>query len=132
MTLKLRFRPDDNGDSRGMPMIGISDIARTGLLAADAQVASSAQNIASVNTPGSAPSRVVTQPARDGGVTYRAGTSDVSLPTYGRDGRASAVSTIDVAQEIVAQLGGAEAFQANVAVLMTGAEVQQQLIDLKI
>ena len=113
-------------------MLGVSDIARSGMLAADARVSASAQNVANLNTDGYVASRVTAQPARDGGVTFRSTPSETSSPMYGRDGRPVGPSTIDVAQEIVAQLGGAEAFQANLAVVSVDDSAMRSVLDLKL
>lgn len=112
-------------------MTRVGDIARTGLAAAGARVGRSAHNVANVNTDGFRAERVVTEEVREGGVTYTATPVETPAPTYDRDGREVTGSNTDVAQETVEQIGAANAFKANLAVIETDAEMQKTLIDLK-
>jgi flagellar hook protein FlgE len=115
-------------------MSRVGDIARTGLMAADARIANSAHNVANSNTPGFTASRLVTQEGRDGGVTYRPGTTESPSPGYGRDGRstAPAASDTDLAQETVEQISASAAFKANLSVLKTHDELQRSVLSIKV
>ncbi len=112
-------------------MTRIGDIARTGLVAAGARVGRAAHNVANVNTDGFKGERVVTEELREGGVTYTAVPTEAPAPTYDRDGREVTGSNTDIVQETVEQMGAANAFKANLAVIETDAEMQKALIDLK-
>ena len=112
-------------------MSQVSTIARTGMQAAEARAERSARNVANVNTDGYLASRVTTQEARDGGVTYRSVPNDTPKLTYNRDGRQAAMSNTDLAQETVERIGAASAFKANLAVLKTDDDMKRTLLSLK-
>lgn len=112
-------------------MTRVGDIGRSGLLAASARVGRAAHNVANVNTDGFESSRVVTQEARDGGVTYTAVANETPAPIYDRDGQQVVGSNTDLGQETVEQIGAANAFKANLAVIKTDDEMQRSLINLK-
>lgn len=112
-------------------MTRVGDIARTGLSAATARVGRAAHNVANVNTDGFKGQRVVTEEAPAGGVTYSSVPIETPAPTYDRDGREVTGSNTDVVAETVEQMGAANAFKANLAVLKTDSEMHKTLLDLK-
>lgn len=111
-------------------MARVGDVANSGLRVANARVARSAHNLANVNTDGFKAERVI---ARDQnpGVTYSSVPTEAPAPLYDRDGTMVEGSNTDVANEMVEQMGAANAFKANLAVIKTDAEMQDALLDLK-
>jgi flagellar basal body rod protein FlgG len=112
-------------------MTRVGDIARSGLSVATARVGRSAHNVANVNTDGFKAERVVSEEAENGGATYTSTPVETPAPTYERDGRQVTGSNTDLVDETVEQIGGANAFKANLAVLKTDEEMQRTLIDMK-
>jgi flagellar hook protein FlgE len=108
----------------------VASIAISGLRAETARLATSAQNVANINTDGYQPERVVSHERAGGGVSTQV------VPTYDASGRASALaepgpSQTDLAEERVAQLNSVHAYQAQLAVLRTADEMLGELVRQK-
>jgi flagellar hook protein FlgE len=98
-------------------MIGALGSAVSGLRDAFVRLDVAAHNIANVNTPGFAPSRVVSVEAREGGV----------IPTVPAD--PPLVLGVDLASEMVNLIVARIAVAANADAFRTAAEVERRLVD---
>ncbi len=98
-------------------MTSISNIALSGMQAAQIQLNASAHNIANLDTPGFRREEVVQSPQPGGGVSASLERSDVEGPSLEAD--------------VIAQLQAKNAFLANLAVFKTGNALAGVLLDEK-
>jgi flagellar hook protein FlgE len=120
-----------------MSRISASAAAVTGMLAAQRRLEVSAGNVANVSTPGFVPSRVISSEQREGGVQTRVerGMSEDAGRAGGSADSATdaaldelAVSGTDLGTEFVSQITSQRAFEANLAVIRTEAEMLGSLV----
>ncbi len=120
-----------------MSRISASAAAVTGMLAAQRRLEVSAGNVANVSTPGFVPSRVISSEQREGGVQTRVerGMSEDTGRASGSADSATdaaldelAVSGTDLGTEFVSQITSQRAFEANLAVIRTEAEMLGSLV----
>jgi flagellar hook protein FlgE len=120
-----------------MSRISASAAAVTGMLAAQRRLEVSAGNVANVSTPGFVPSRVISSEQREGGVQTRVerGMSEDAGRASGSADSATdaaldelAVSGTDLGTEFVSQITSQRAFEANLAVIRTEAEMLGSLV----
>jgi flagellar hook protein FlgE len=98
-------------------MIGALGSAASGLRDAFVRLEVAAHNVANVDTPGFAPSRVVSLEARGGGV----------VPTVPAD--PPLVPGVDLATELIGLIVARIAAAASAAAVRTAAEVEGALVD---
>lgn len=112
-------------------MSSISSIAMSGMMVARERLATSAGNVANVNTDGYQAKRTQATEGQNGAVS--SATVPTEAPSYARiqDDAAVIASNTDLISERTEQLGASHAFKANLNVIKTNDEMTRSLLDIK-
>ncbi len=107
-------------------------IGLSGLRVQEQRLATSASNVANSQTDEYEARRVVSETARDGGVTSRQALTGAPAPVVVDESGERTLSNTDLIQERVTQLQARTAFKANLAVIRTADEMEESLLDEKV
>lgn len=110
-------------------------IALTALKAFDKKLDVSANNVANVETNNFKKSRVEFQENADGGVKVTISSVDtpgMEIDPDARTGEAQQTSNVSLEEEIADQIVTKYSYEANVLTVKTAAEMEKELLDIKV
>ena len=111
-------------------MSSVFGIGQSGLSVASLSLATSANNVANVNTDGFVPSRVEAHEVQAGGVTGEV-VKDAPAFEAKLDRAILAPSGTDLENEVVSQMAGVQVYRANLASLKASDEMTGALFHLQ-
>jgi len=110
-------------------LMNVHSTAYSGIIAANQQLSTSANNIANSGTESAEAQRLNIKAVESGGVTTSPQEFEEPKDLYQRDGQMDSRSNIDLTEELIEQLRAQSSIEINAQVIKTANQMVGNLID---